>query len=87
MPTAALSLSCALADRPAAARFAARSTRRAGASRFTALVSAARLMLTGRAELRMRTEDRDLFLAIACRDIKPEKVLSSLRAAAALGVA
>lgn len=35
MPTASLSISCSLADRPAAARFAARSTRRAGASRFT----------------------------------------------------
>lgn len=87
MPTASLSLSCTLADRPAAARFAARSTRRAGARRFTALASAARLLLTGRAELRMRTEDRDLFLAIARRDIKPEKALTSLRAAAALGAA
>lgn len=87
MPTASLSLSCSLADRPAAARFAARSTRRAGASRFTALASAARLLLTGRAELRMRAGDLDLFLAIARRDIKPEKALTSLRAAAALGAA
>lgn len=87
MPTASLSLSCSLSDRQVAARFAARSTLRAGASRFTALVSAARLLLTGRAELRMRTEDRDLFLAIARRDIKPERALTSLRAAAALGAA
>ncbi len=87
MPTASLSLSCSLTDRPAAARFAARSTLRAGASRFAALASAARLLLTGRAELRMRTQDRDLFVALARRDIKPDKALSSLRAAAALGAA
>lgn len=87
MPTASLSISCTLADRPAAARFAARSTRRAGASRFTTLTSAARILLTGRAELRMRTEDRDLFVAIARRDIRPENALTALRAAAALGAA
>lgn len=62
-----IDITCSFADRWSAARFTARATRRAGASRLRSLTFATRMLLRGRAVLPLRPQDAALYLGLSLR--------------------
>jgi len=78
MQTTTIALSCRFLDRFSAARFAIRSTLRAGATHRRAAVHAASVLLLGRARLALRSFDADLYTAISGDDEAARRVAGAL---------
>ena len=83
MQTTTLALSCRFLDRFSAARFAIRSTLRAGATPRRAAFHAASVLLLGRASLALRPFDADLYTAISGDVAAAHRVAGALAIGAA----